>query len=68
MTSGRLKALMFLPVLSVAAWGELSVSSPQGEEVWRLDCGTIDVPAFPADTAAHVIDQDGNLWLRDELF
>ncbi|MBK8870510.1 MAG: discoidin domain-containing protein [Elusimicrobia bacterium] len=68
MTSGRLKALMFLPILSVASWGELSVSSPQGEEVWRLDCGTIDVPVFPADTAAHAVDPDGNLWLRDELF
>lgn len=60
------KAILLLPVLSVAAWGELSVSSPRGEEVWRLDCGTIDAPAFPADTAAHTVDSEGALWLRDE--
>lgn len=63
-----------LPLLSVflllqgVAQAELSVSSPAGEEVWRLDCGTEDVPPFPLDTAAHGVDGDGNLWLRDEPF
>lgn len=47
---------------------QLSVSSPTGEEVWRLDCGTDDLPAFPLDSSAHGIDGDGNLWLRDEPF
>lgn len=47
---------------------QLSVSSPTGEEVWRLDCGTEDLPPFPLDTAAHGVDGDGTLWLRDEPF
>ncbi|MBK8575761.1 MAG: discoidin domain-containing protein [Elusimicrobia bacterium] len=63
------KFLVYL-LLLLPPWvcAELSVSSRSGEEVWRLDCGTENLPPFPQDTTAHPSDSDGNLWLQDELF
>ena len=41
------------------AFSALAVSSPSGEEVWRLNCG--------ADFFDYT-DPQGNWWLKDENF